>query len=178
MLDQALRVCGRLDGLVLNASGGLERGATPDYAMRLNCEAQVSLIRLAAPELSRSFAQGRIVLVTSNQAHHYPSLELEPGYEPVAASKHAGEQAIRKLLPELKTMGVRVVVATSDGLDDHPTMRMLERANPGMLARRRAAAGGRLPLITEFAAVIVRGITDPDLLPGQTLETIPNDPAD
>src|SRR6266542_2409161 len=32
---------GLLDLLVLNASGGLERGASADYAMRLNRDAQV-----------------------------------------------------------------------------------------------------------------------------------------
>jgi NAD(P)-dependent dehydrogenase (short-subunit alcohol dehydrogenase family) len=108
--------------------------------MRLNCEAQVSLIHLAAPHLSRSSPQGRIVLVTSNQAHLYPSLELEPGYEPIAASKQAGERAVRLLIPKLQAMGVRVVVASSDG---------------------------RRPLVTEIAAAIACGITDPDLLPGQ-----------
>jgi 3-oxoacyl-[acyl-carrier protein] reductase len=33
---------GRLDVLVLNASGGMERGADPGYAMRLNRDAQLS----------------------------------------------------------------------------------------------------------------------------------------
>jgi 3-oxoacyl-[acyl-carrier protein] reductase len=31
MLDHAIRSSGRLDGLVLNASGGLEKDAPPDY---------------------------------------------------------------------------------------------------------------------------------------------------
>ncbi|WP_460530734.1 SDR family oxidoreductase [Flindersiella endophytica] len=169
LLDNALKESGRLDGLVLNASGGLEKGSPPDYLMRLNCDAQVALVRRAAPHLARSPA-GRIVFVTSNQAHQYPELELEPGYEPVAASKHAGEQELRNLIPGLRAMGVQLVVATSDGLDDHPTTRLPEWANLGMLARRRAAAGWRRSFVAEFASVIVRGITDRELRSGEVLE--------
>lgn len=176
LLDGALTFSAHLHGLVLNASGGLEKGAPPDYPMRLNCESQVALVKLAAPHLATAHLAGRapesrIVLVTSDQAHQYPRLELEPGYEPIAASKQAGEQALRALIPELDAMGIRLIVATSDALDDHPTVRLLERANPGMLAVRRANAGGRLPYVAEFASVIVRAIADPDVVSGQTLET-------
>jgi hypothetical protein len=64
-----------------------------------------------------------------------------------------GRKAV--LLPgDISTPDGQQHLATSDALDDHPTVRLLERANPGMLARRWTAAGRRLPLVTEFASVI------------------------
>ncbi|MGQ4597543.1 SDR family oxidoreductase [Nocardia sp. R6R-6] len=56
---------GRLDVLVLNASGGLERHAGPGYAMALNRDAQERLVRLAVPHMPPG---SRIVFVTSHQA--------------------------------------------------------------------------------------------------------------
>ncbi len=40
---------GHLDLVVLNASGGLELGASPDYAMQLNRDAQLRLTELVRP---------------------------------------------------------------------------------------------------------------------------------
>jgi 3-oxoacyl-[acyl-carrier protein] reductase len=157
-----------MTGLVLNASGGLEPDRDPGYAMRLNCKAQVDLVLRTVPYLRGG---GRVVFVTSNQAHRYPELELEPGYEPVARSKKAGERELRRLVPVLSRDGIRLIVATSDALEDSSAVMLLERANPGMIARRRANAGGRLPMTADLAATIIRGVTDPDLVEGQTLTT-------
>ena len=66
MLDAVEQRFGRLDVLVLNASGGIERGADPGYAMRINRDAQVGLVRLALPLMGPG---GRIVFVTSHLAH-------------------------------------------------------------------------------------------------------------
>ena len=63
MLGDINRRFGRLDVLVLNASGGLERDAGPGYATWLNCDAQVRLTRLALPLMPEG---GRIVFVTSH----------------------------------------------------------------------------------------------------------------
>src|SRR5690242_16110505 len=46
MMDSIAARFGRLDALVLNASGGLELGADPGYAMRLNRDAQRRLALL------------------------------------------------------------------------------------------------------------------------------------
>jgi NAD(P)-dependent dehydrogenase (short-subunit alcohol dehydrogenase family) len=40
---------GKLDALILHASGGLERGADPDYPMRVNRDAPVHLLNRALP---------------------------------------------------------------------------------------------------------------------------------
>src|SRR5262245_58778341 len=44
---------GRLDLLILNASGGLEKDKSADYAMQLNLTAQVRLVEMALPLISR-----------------------------------------------------------------------------------------------------------------------------
>ena len=49
MIDTIAARFGRLDALILNASGGLELGADPGYAMRLNRDAQRRLALLAMP---------------------------------------------------------------------------------------------------------------------------------
>ncbi len=78
---------GRLDMLVLNASGGLEQGADSGYAMRLNRDAQRRLVELALPLMPTG---ARIVFVTSHQAHFYPHKAVPKGYAPIALSKRAG----------------------------------------------------------------------------------------
>ncbi|MGN6485609.1 MAG: SDR family oxidoreductase, partial [Thermomicrobiales bacterium] len=59
---------GGLDVLILNASGGLEKDAAPDYAMVLNRDSQVNLVRSALPVLNPG---ARIVFVTSHLAHFH-----------------------------------------------------------------------------------------------------------
>jgi 3-oxoacyl-[acyl-carrier protein] reductase len=71
--DQIRAAWGRLDILVLNASGGLEQDKAADYAMQLNLTAQVNLVNGALPLMP---SRGRIVFVTSHLAH-FP--ESSPG---------------------------------------------------------------------------------------------------
>jgi NAD(P)-dependent dehydrogenase (short-subunit alcohol dehydrogenase family) len=68
MLESAGREFGRVDVLLLNASGGLEKGKTAEYAMQLNLTAQVRLVDLSLKWMPRG---GRIVFVTSHMAHFY-----------------------------------------------------------------------------------------------------------
>lgn len=57
---------GQIDVLVLNASGGLEKGQPSEYAMQLNLFAQMSIVDAALPLIPRS---GRIIFVTSHMVH-------------------------------------------------------------------------------------------------------------
>ena len=156
MLDEIRTRLGRLDVLVLNASGGMERDADDGYAMRLNRDAQVLVVTRALPLMSPS---GVVVFVTSHLAHFYGSLGVPPEYEPVAASKRAGEDAVRQLCPVFAAAGVRLVVVSGDMIEGTTTVRMLERVNPDAVAARRATAP--LPTIGEFAEGIVRAALDP-----------------
>jgi NAD(P)-dependent dehydrogenase (short-subunit alcohol dehydrogenase family) len=163
MVEEVKRRFGRLDILVLNASGGMERGGDAGYAMRLNSDAQVRLARLALPLMPPG---GRIVFVTSHQAHFHPRKPVPADYLPVAASKRAGENALRQMRATLEAKGIALVVVSGDMIDGTITVGLLERRDPDAVAARRAAAP--LPTVSEFASAIVRATQQPDR-DGQTI---------
>jgi NAD(P)-dependent dehydrogenase (short-subunit alcohol dehydrogenase family) len=156
---------GRLDYLVLNASGGLERGKDADYAMQLNLVAQSRAVDLALPLM---VADSRIVFVTSHYAHFYGSRPVFAGYEPVAAGKKAGEDALRARVPELSARGVSLVVVSGDLIEGTITPKLLDRVRPGLIEARRAQAG-TLPTVEEFAREIVAATVNPALSTGETV---------
>ncbi|NYF16181.1 NAD(P)-dependent dehydrogenase (short-subunit alcohol dehydrogenase family) [Microbacterium sp. AK009] len=157
MFAEVEREFGRLDVLVLNASGGMEAGMAEDYALRLNRDAQVSVLETALPLLG---AGARVVFVTSHQAHFIRTTPTMPEYEPVALSKRAGEDALRERIPMLTERGVEFVVVSGDMIEGTITATLLERANPGAIASRRESAG-RLYNVSEFAAEVARAAVDP-----------------
>ncbi|WJL95511.1 SDR family oxidoreductase [Microbacterium sp. ET2] len=157
MFAEVEREFGRLDVLVLNASGGMEAGMAEDYALRLNRDAQVSVLETAMPLLG---AGARVVFVTSHQAHFIRTTPTMPEYEPVALSKRAGEDALRERIPLLTERGVEFVVVSGDMIEGTITATLLERANPGAIASRRESAG-RLYNVSEFAAEVARAAVDP-----------------
>lgn len=138
---------GQLNILVLNASGGLERGHDPGYALRLNCDAQLATLDALLPLFG---PQGVVVFVTSHWAHFYGQRPVIAAYEPVAASKRAGEDALRARSEALAARGVRLVIVSGDIIEGTITPKLLERATPGLLVARRAEAG-TLPTVEEFA---------------------------
>jgi NAD(P)-dependent dehydrogenase (short-subunit alcohol dehydrogenase family) len=60
MIESVRVEYGKLDLLVLNASGGLEKDKPADYAMQLNLTAQVRLVEMALPLIPRG---GRMILL-------------------------------------------------------------------------------------------------------------------
>ena len=156
---------GKLDILVLNASGGLEKDKEPGYAMRLNLTAQVELVKSA---LACMTAGGAIVFVTSHLAHFYGSKPVYDSYEPIAASKKAGEDALRAMIPALTRAGLRLVVVSGDLIEGTITPRLLQRQSPGLIEARRREAGS-LPDVEEFAAAIVRAAEDDSCATGDTI---------
>ena len=158
----------RLDILVLNASGGMERdlvAADPDYPMHINRDAQLALVEAALPLLSPG---GVIVFVTSHWAHLYGKMQQLPAYEPVAESKYAGEQALRALQPDLATRGLRLLVVTGDLIEGTITPKLLERTAPGLIKQRRTNQGA-LPTARDMGREIVRAALNPTLVSGTTV---------
>jgi NAD(P)-dependent dehydrogenase (short-subunit alcohol dehydrogenase family) len=154
----------KLELLILNASGGMERGKADDYAMVLNRDAQVGLLDAALPVMA---AGSRVVFVTSHQAHFYPESEVVDAYKAVAASKRAGEDALRARIPELSERGISLVVVSGAMIDGTITPKLLERKHPGILAERRAA--GKLITVEEFAAVIAEAAVSESRETGETV---------
>lgn len=157
MFDEIRNEYGRLDILVLNASGGMESGMAEDYALTLNRDAQLNVLDAALPLLGEG---SRVVFVTSHQAHFIRTTPTMPEYEPVALSKRAGEDALRARIPELTARGVEFVVVSGDMIEGTITATLLERANPGAIAERRESAG-KLYNVSEFAAEIAQAAIDP-----------------
>lgn len=156
MFDSIEGTFGGLDLLVLNASGGMESGMAENYALLLNRDAQVDVLRQALPLMSDG---ARVVFVTSHQAHFIRTAETMPEYLPVALSKRAGEDALRELIPELTEKGISFVVVSGDMIEGTITATLLERSNPGAISSRRESTG-KLYNVAEFAAEVVRAAVE------------------
>jgi NAD(P)-dependent dehydrogenase (short-subunit alcohol dehydrogenase family) len=150
MMATIMENWGGLDLLVLNASGGMEADMAPDYAMKLNRDAQVGLLGSALPLMDRG---SRVIFVTSHQAHFIRDVETMPEYLPVALSKRAGEDALRGMNDQLKDLGIGFVVVSGDMIEGTVTATLLDRANPGVIEKRKEQVG-RLYNVEEFAAEI------------------------
>ncbi|PPF40459.1 short chain dehydrogenase [Pseudoclavibacter sp. AY1H1] len=151
------REYGGLDVLVLNASGGMESGLGEDYALKLNRDAQVETLT-GALELMRD--GGRVVFVTSHQAHFIRTTPTMSEYEAVASSKRAGEDALLERVPELAERGIEFVVVSGDMIEGTITATLLDRLNPGAIAARREEAG-KLYNVQEFAAEVTKAVVEP-----------------
>lgn len=81
------------------------------------------------------------------------------GYEGIAASKKAGEDALRSRQSEFEARGLRLAIVSGDMIEGTITPRLLERAQPGLIESRRGDAGA-LPTVQEFAAAIVDAAGD------------------
>jgi len=150
------RTFGALTDLVLNASGGLEKGKPATYAMELNLTSQVRTLEAVLP-LMRS--GGCVVFVTSHWAHFYGRKPVYAAYEDIAASKKAGEDALRARIPEFEARGLRLAIVSGDMIEGTITPKLLERTQRGLIESRRAQAGA-LPTVQEFAAAIVDAAAD------------------
>ena len=162
--DQIRAAWSHLDILILNASGGLEKDKPADYAMKLNLDAQVNLVHATIPLMPEG---GRIVFVTSHLAHFSATKPVYEGYEPVAESKRAGEDAIRSMISALAERGIRLAVVSGDLIEGTITPRLLQRHNPGLIEDRRQEAGS-LPNVEEFAAAIVDAVVNTEHPSGHT----------
>lgn len=157
MFQVAKDAFGGLDILVMNASGGMESGMGEDYAMKLNRDSQVNLLREALNVLVDG---SRVVFVTSHQAHFIRTTPTMDEYVPVALSKRAGEDALRDMIPELEARNIGFTVVSGDMIEGTITATLLERANPGAIASRKESAG-KLYNVSEFAAEVALAAVEP-----------------
>lgn len=166
MFELVRKTYAKLDVLILNASGGLEKDVPADYAMRLNRDAQVEAVDAAFPLMEQG---GRVVFVTSHMAHFHGQHQGLDVYEPVAVSKRAGEDALRARIPELEARGASLVVVSGDLIEGTTTPKLMQRVRPGIIDGRRDAAGGWLPSIDDFARAIVDAAADESMESGETV---------
>lgn len=159
LVDAAVENFGSLDLLILNASGGMEADRGEDYALKLNRDAQVTMVTTAIEVMPPG---SQIVFVTSHQAHFIHQTATMDAYEPVARSKRAGEDALREMVPVLDEKDILLTVVSGDMIEGTITATLLDRAEPGAIEARRQAAG-RLYSVEEFAAEISALVNRPGL---------------
>lgn len=152
LVDAAVENFGSLDVVVLNASGGMETSMGENYALRLNRDAQVAMLEAALPQLSEG---GRVVFVTSHQAHFINEVTTMDAYDAVAKSKRAGEDALREMIPKLAEKNITFVVVSGDMIEGTITATLLNRMEPGAIDARREAAG-KLYSVEEFGAEVAK----------------------
>lgn len=155
----------RVELLILNASGGLERdliAADPEYPMRINRDAQLATLATVLPLMPDG---STVLFVTSHWAHLYGAVPQLPDYEPVARSKYAGEQALRSRIGELSKRGVRLLVATGDLVEGTITARLLERRSHGL----HHARADESVTPEQFAKAIADAALDASLMSGATV---------
>lgn len=157
MMQQIRERFGSLDVLVLNASGGMESNMGEDYALRLNRDAQVNVLEQGTDLMGDG---GRVVFVTSHQAHFIRTVPTMPEYEAVALSKRAGEDALRERIADLAARGIGFTVVSGDMIEGTITATLLERARPGAIETRKEAAG-KLYNVSEFAAEVALAAVEP-----------------
>lgn len=157
MMSEIKERLGGLDILVLNASGGMESNMGADYALRLNRDAQVGMLEAARELMGEG---GRVVFVTSHQAHFIRTTPTMDAYVPVAESKRAGEDALREQIPSLNEQGIGFVVVSGDMIEGTITATLLNRLEPGAIEARRETAG-RLYNVAEFAAEVALAAVEP-----------------
>ncbi|QIV88465.1 SDR family oxidoreductase [Glutamicibacter mishrai] len=152
LVDAAVENFGSLDVVVLNASGGMETSMGENYALRLNRDAQVAMLEAALPKMSEG---GRVVFVTSHQAHFINDVSTMDAYDAVAKSKRAGEDALREMIPQLTEKNISFVVVSGDMIEGTITATLLNRMEPGAIDARREAAG-KLYSVEEFGAEVAK----------------------
>lgn len=152
LVDAAVENFGSLDVVVLNASGGMESSMGENYALRLNRDAQVAMLEAALPKMSEG---GRVVFVTSHQAHFINDVSTMDAYDAVAKSKRAGEDALREMIPQLTEKNISFVVVSGDMIEGTITATLLNRMEPGAIDARREAAG-KLYSVEEFGAEVAK----------------------
>ena len=123
-----------------------------NYALRLNRDAQVAMLEAALPKMSEG---GRVVFVTSHQAHFINDVSTMDAYDAVAKSKRAGEDALREMIPQLSEKNISFVVVSGDMIEGTITATLLNRMEPGAIDARREAAG-KLYSVEEFGAEVAK----------------------
>ena len=111
MIETVTARFGRLDALILNASGSLGHGVDPGSVIRSNGDAQRRLARLATPLMP---VGGRLIFVTNHQAHFFPHKAVPKGYSLAAASKRAGETALYGMRTTFDHAGLHMTVVSGD----------------------------------------------------------------
>ncbi|HSW79058.1 MAG TPA: SDR family NAD(P)-dependent oxidoreductase [Candidatus Babeliales bacterium] len=161
---------GELSTLILNAAGGMEAHKDASYGVLINRDAQVALTQSFSPEMTPG---GTIVFVTSHWAHWYdrglimPPFEMGgKTYDVVAGSKHAGEIALRELIPDLTERDQRLLVTVAGYVPDTLVGRLGKRGDADYVEQQ--AEIDNTPDMRTVAKTILSMVNNSNLQSGAT----------
>lgn len=144
--------------LVLNASGGMERGAPSGYADLVNGEAQVAVLEAFAPLLRPGAS---VVYLTSLQSHGFGTIEEFDSYYAVARSKYRGEQLVGRWC-RAGGRALALTTVVSDMVEGTPAALLMDLREPAASQDRRRAAlrsGAALPTVDDVARQVELAVT-------------------
>ncbi len=166
---EVLQAYGKINYLVMNAAGGLEKGKgdNDSYARALNVTANHRLLDLLLPSMPPGESSS-VVFVTSHPSHFYGQLPGLAGYDRVASTKKEAEDTLRARIPELGASGVRIAIVSGDLIEGTINAKLLQREYPGLMAARVDEVGA-LPTVAQFSVAIVDTATNSELAQGATV---------
>ena len=142
----------KVDYLILNAAGGLERGKSEDWAEQINIKAQHELVNEFIPNMNPG---GKIIFMTSLWAHKYGDVKQLPAYGPVASTKHRFEEELRARIPELEQKGIDVGIVVGHIIKGTAAHLLFSRmAEEEMVKLEQTAEGGKFPEASEMGLAV------------------------
>lgn len=160
---------GKLDGLILNAAGGLEADKGADYAMVVNRDSQIALVQDAIN--AGLLGKGSLaVYMTSLWAHRYGDMEQLPGYEPVARTKHTAEVDLRALQPDFTKSGVKLAFVVGHLITETAAFLLFKRKDKALIEQlAQEVEGGVLPSPDDVARDTINLLVEPAIESGHTI---------
>lgn len=149
----------QVDALVLNAAGGLERGKDPSYAWEINYVANMALLDLFESHMSKD---SMVIFTQSLWGHLYGVIEQEPEYEPIARSKKAAEDELRRRIPVLKEKGISVGILVGDVVQGTAMYNIVKlRDRERLAAEETLVPGGKYPFPNDMANALLDMVLNP-----------------
>lgn len=164
LLSQIERDFGKIDGIIFNHAGGLERDlmeADPQYHLQVNGYSKRDLFQEA--QAAGVLADRAVVVDVPSLWSRFQHTDIPqlPAYDPVAQGKKLGEKLLRaatRTYNRLNGLGGKEVKFGSvcgHAIGDTATVKLLGRMDKEAMAEvERTAEGGKLPTIADMANAI------------------------
>lgn len=162
---QVLDRFGKIDGLVLNAAGGLETDRGDNYAMIINRDSNIGLVNEAI-ETGLLGKGGWALYMTSTWAHEYGKVSPPDFYLPVASTKRQAETDLRGLIPTLAERGIGLGVVVAPLVSDTGAYAIIKRSFKGVVEQE--AGEGQMVSPEQVAEATLAYLMTPDFESGHT----------
>jgi len=154
LFDEVQQKYGRVDILIHNAAGGMERDAEYDYAKKINSDAKLALNTLFLPIMPKG---GKIIDITSLWSVKYGRVEQLPSYEPVARTKHLAEIWLKQSVSQFERLGITLGFVCGHMVEDTITVEGFKKKySEKMEAVSKLAEGGKPSTTVDMAAAVLR----------------------